>query len=294
MSAIHKPVLLNEIIVFLNPEPGQNFIDCTFGGGGHSAEIIKKIGPKGKLLAIDADPKTEVGSRVLGAGKAKVIFVNDNFRNLEKIVAENFSYPVKGILLDLGLSSDQLENSGRGFTFQKDEPLDMRFDEKKETTAAEILNFGSLDYLINIFKNYGELRQAEKLARKVVENRKCKKFQTTYDLIMAVEEAGVKARSPRINSATLVFQALRIAVNDELNALKNVLPSAEKILTPSGRLAVISFQALEDRIVKNYFRDGARAKRFKLLTKKPVVPTRAEVLTNPRSRSAKLRVIEKI
>lgn len=293
MGTIHKPVLLNEVIKFLNPEPGNNFIDCTFGGGGHSAEILKKIAPQGKLLAIDAD--VEVKNR---KSKIKdnqdVIFVNDNFRNLEKIVEENFSYPVNGILMDLGLSSDQLENSGRGFTFQRDEPLDMRFDVSKETNAADILNFGSLDYLINIFKNYGELRLAEKLARKIVESRKRKKFQTTFDLTAAVDEAGVKARSQKINSATLVFQALRIAVNDELNALKNVLPLAENILAPGGRLAVISFQALEDRIVKNYFRDGARAKRIKLLTKKPIAPTRAEVLANPRSRSAKLRVIEKI
>lgn len=294
--SIHKPVLLNEVITFLNLKSGDNIIDCTFGGGGHSREIIKKIAPDGKLLAIDADKSVESGISNLEFRKANknLIFVNGNFRDLENIVKENFPYTVNGILVDLGLSSDQLESSGRGFTFQKDEPLDMRFDIKKETKAADILNFGSLDYLKNIFENYGEIRQAEKLARKIIDLRKQKKFQTTFDLVAAIDEAGIKSRSPKINSATLVFQALRIAVNDELNALKNVLPAALTVLAPGGRLAVISFHALEDKIVKNIFRDWYKIKCVKLLTKKPVAPKWEEVKANNRSRSAKLRVAEKV
>ncbi|MDD5289685.1 MAG: 16S rRNA (cytosine(1402)-N(4))-methyltransferase RsmH [Patescibacteria group bacterium] len=291
--AIHKSVLLKEVLEYLNPEPNHNFIDCTFGGGGHSREILKRIAPAGKLLAIDADAETRNQKPEIRDDK-NFIFVNANFRDLENIVKENFPYPVNGILMDLGLSSDQLESSGRGFTFQKDEPLDMRFDTRKETKAADILNFGSLDYLKNIFENYGEIRPAEKLARKIIDLRKQKKFQTTFDLVAAVDEAGIKSRSPKINSATLAFQALRLAVNDELGALKNVLPAALNVLAPGGRLAVISFHALEDKIVKNVFRDWYKAGAVRLLTKKPVAPSWEEVKTNNRSRSAKLRVIEKI
>jgi len=293
MSSIHKSVLLNEVIKFLNPEPNQNFIDCTFGAGGHSREILKRIAPSGKLLAIDADIGTRNQiSEIRDNGN--LIFINDNFRNLDSIAKEKFPYTVNGILMDLGLSSDQLEASGRGFTFQKDEPLDMRFDISKATKAADILNFGSLDYLINIFKNYGEIRGAENLAKKIITARKEKKFQTTFDLVAMVGKSGIKSRSPRINSATFVFQALRIAVNDELNALRNVLPAAFKILAPGGRLVVISFHALEDKIVKNIFRDWHKNKVVKLLTKKPIAPSFAEVRQNPRSRSAKMRVIEKL
>lgn len=292
MPTIHKSVLLNEVIKNLNLKPGSNVIDCTFGGGGHSREILKKIGPNGKLLALDADAGVE--SQKLKAENSNVVFVNDNFRNLKKIVENSFPHPVNGILMDLGLSSDQLEVSGRGFTFQKDEPLDMRFDIKQDLTAAEILNSYSLENLIYIFENFGEVSGAERLAKKIVEIRRKKKFATTLDLVAAVEVAGLRSRSPKINSATLVFQALRIAVNDELGALKDALLSAKEILAPAGRLCVISFHALEDRIVKNFFRDWYKAKEVKLLTKKPIVPEFLEVKANPRSRSAKLRVIEKI
>jgi len=292
MSSIHKSVLIQEVISNLNLKPGDNAIDCTFGGGGHSREILKKIAPSGKLLAIDADAGVE--SQKLKAENPNIIFVNDNFRNLKRIVENSFSHPVNGILMDLGLSSDQLENSGRGFTFQKDEPLDMRFDVKGDLTAAEILNSYSLENLIYIFENFGEVSGAERLAKKILEIRRKKKFATTFDLVAAVEEAGVKSRTPKINSATLVFQALRLAVNDELGALKEALLAAKEILAPGGRLCVISFHALEDKIVKNFFRDWYKAKEVKLLTKKPIAPEFGEVKANPRSRSAKLRVIEKI
>jgi 16S rRNA (cytosine1402-N4)-methyltransferase len=299
--ALHKSVLLNEVIDFLNLKSGDNVIDCTFGAGGHSREILKRIAPAGKLLALDADAtvchpeesraRDDEGSR---GTRGDIIFINDNFRNLADIVKKNFPYPVNGILMDLGLSSDQLESSGRGFTFQKDEPLDMRFGAKQELTAAEILNSYSLENLIYIFENYGEISAAEKLAKTIVIQRKQKKFQTTFDLVAAAEQAGLRSRSPKINAATLVFQALRIAVNDELNALKNVLPAALKILAPGGRLAVISFHALEDRLVKNFFRDWYKDKSVKLLTKKPLAPEWQEVKKNNRSRSAKLRVVEKL
>jgi 16S rRNA (cytosine1402-N4)-methyltransferase len=294
MSSIHKSVLLNEVIKNLDLKPGNHAIDCTFGGGGHSRELLKAIKPGGKLLALDADKKTGYWLDENSVWKKDLILVNDNFRNLEKITNKYFLYPVSGILLDLGLSSDQLESSGRGFTFQKDEPLDMRFNEQGELTAADILNSYSLENLIYVFKNYGEFQGAEKLAKEIINFRRKKKFATTLDLVSVVIAAGVRERSFKINPATQVFQALRLEVNDELGALREVLPAALKILAPGGRLAVISFHALEDRIVKNIFRNWYKAKTVKLLTKKPLVPGREEIKHNPRSRSAKLRVIEKI
>lgn len=294
MPTLHTPVLLNEVLEYLNPCPGQNFIDATFGAGGHGLEILKKIKLSGKLLAIDAN--ADVSVFVKNKDNKNLIFINDNFRNLDKIVKKNFPYHVKGILLDLGLSSDELEQSGRGFSFLKNEPLDMRFSVNQELTAAEIINHYSLGNLIDIFKKFGEYKHAGKLAEKIIELRKKQKFQTTFDLVRAINLVHHHNFKEKIHPATKVFQALRIAVNEEFKNLTIVLPQAIDILAPGGRLAIISFHALEDRIVKNFFRDLSRAKNpeIKILTKKPVVPINFEVHENPRSRSAKLRVIEKI
>lgn len=292
MSTAHIPVLLLEVLEYLNPEPGQNFIDCTFGGGGHSLAILEKIKPKGKLLAIDAnaDAIKEVENN------KNIIFVNDNFRNLDKIVAHDFPYVVKGILLDLGLSSDELENSGRGFSFQKDEPLDMRFDISEDLTAEEIINTYSLENLTNIFKNFGEYRASKKLSQLIVKTRKQQAINTTNDLVALILQITPRRSQEKIHPATQVFQALRMAVNEELKSLKIVLPQTIEILATGGRLAIISFHSLEDGIVKNFFRDLSREDkpRIKILTKKPIVPTEQEILRNPRCRSAKMRVIEKI
>ncbi len=302
-EAKHKPVLLDEAIEYLNLNSGDNAIDCTFGGGGHSRAILKKIQPTGRLLAIDADKSVALakGWETLNPSQAAIFknknfkLIIGNFRQLKKIVEKNFNYPVKGILLDLGLSSDQLEDSGRGFSFQRDEPLDMRFDASQNLTAAGILNNYSLENLYDIFKNFGEYPHARRLSKIIIKQRKIKKFRTTFDLVEVVRRLPVGRRHRRIHPATQVFQALRIAVNNELENLRKVLPQAVEILQPRGRLVVISFQSLEDRIVKNYFRDEARREGsvIKLLTKKPVVPKMEEVKNNPRSRSAKMRAIEK-
>ena len=294
-ASLHKPVLVNEVVKYLNLAPGKNVIDCTFGGGGHGLEILKCIRPDGKLLAIDADKSTGTLEHWNIGTYKNLIFVQNNFKNLKKIVKQNFSYKVNGILLDLGLSSDQLEKSGRGFSFQKDEPLDMRYDTAQELTAAQVINSYSLENLYDVFKNYGEYPRAHLLAKSIFKRRKKKKFLTTKDLVDVILEINKPARK-KIHPATLVFQALRIEVNDELESLKKVLPQAIDILEKRGRLAVISFHSLEDRIVKNYFRDLGREKKpqIKLLTKKPVRSQRQEVAENPRSRSAKLRSIEKL
>lgn len=287
---IHQPVLLKEIIDYLRPQSGQNFIDCTFGGGGHAREILDRIGPQGKLLALDVNPD----ARPRTANK-NLIFINDNFKNLIDIVKKNFSYPISGILLDLGLSSDELENSGRGFSFQLDEPLDMRFDLRQELTAAHIINSYSLDNLYAIFKNFGEYSHARRLSQNIYRQRQIKKFYRTSDLVALILEIEPRHGRSKLHPATKVFQALRLAVNDELNNLQLVLPQAVSLLEPGGRLVIISFHALEDRIVKNFFRDLARQDNSPiiLLTKKPISPNFEEIKSNPRSRSAKMRVIEK-
>lgn len=290
MNSVHKPAMLGEVIKYLNLHPGDNVIDCTFGGGGHSLEILKRIGNSGKLLAIDANDDVVV------LKNKNFKLVNDNFKNLKNIVNKNFDYPVHGILLDLGLSSDELEKSGRGFSFQKNEPLDMRFDIKQELTAVHILNSYSVEELYNIFKDFGEYPHARRLSKSVYQQRKLKKFKNTQDLVDIVLEVHPHKYYNKIHPATKIFQALRIAVNDELENLKKVLPQAVEILQPRGRLVVISFHALEDRIVKHYFRELSRIEKpiIKLLTKKPISPSDEEVKENPRSRSAKMRVIEKI
>ncbi len=292
MNTVHIPVLLNEVLEYLNPQSGQNFIDGTFGGGGHSLAILERIKPNGKLLAIDAN------FDVIKSIKANknIIFVHNNFRNLDKIVAKNFPYSVNGILLDLGLSSDELETSGRGFSFQKDEPLDMRFDIKKDLTAEEIINTYSLENLINIFKNFGEYTYSKKLAQLLVQTRKQYKIKTTSDLVALILQITPHKNQEKIHPATQVFQALRMAVNDELKSLKIVLSQAIEILASGGRLVIISFHSLEDGLVKNYFRDLSRQDqpRIKIITKKPVGPTEQEIFGNPRCRSAKMRIIEKL
>lgn len=288
---MHKPVLLNEIIQYLNPKPGENFIDCTFGAGGHSLAILEKIYPRGKLLAIDLDPKS-LESRF--KFQDRVILVNDNFKNLKLIVEKYNFQPINGILFDLGLSSWQIEESKRGFSFQQDEPLDMTFDQGK-LNAAQIINSWSEESLKDIFEKYGEEKYSKRIAAEIVKARKKASINTTYKLRAIIERTVPRGRVRRgqINRVLArIFQSIRIVVNDELENLKQGLEQALKILEPGGRLVVISFHSLEDRIVKNFFRptaDQPWAGRIKALTKKPVTPSEDEMRANPRSRSAKLR-----
>lgn len=299
MNTVHQPVLLAEVLNYLQPQPGKNFIDCTFGGGGHSLALLEKITPGGKLIGIDWDPDA-----VQDSHNRNLILVNDNYKNLKKIIKkvkdDSGLDQINGILLDLGLSSDQLDRKDRGFSFQSEEPLDLRFNQKEQTlTAAEILRTESEQKLFEIFKKYGEEPLARAIAKKIIADRQNGLIPETAAMLVQLV-SGIYRRHfkdySRRNPATRVFQALRIAVNDEFGNIENVLPQAIDVLTPGGRLAVISFHSGEDRIVKSFFKDLAAGDnpRIKIITKKPVVAQEAEVESNPRSRSAKMRVIEKI
>jgi len=293
---MHVPVLLKEVIKFLNPKAGENFIDCTVGAGGHSIEILKK-NVFGKVLAIDLDKKSI--KFLESKNKDRLFLVNDNFKNLKKIVEKYNFYPVNGILLDLGLSSLQLEESGRGFSFQKDEPLDMRFNKDQKITAKEIVNTFNLQKLEEIFKDYGEERFSKRIARRIVEQREVKPIKSSLELKKIIKQAipleKIKYRRGKINKVLArIFQALRIEVNQELKNLKQGLTQSIDILSPKGRLVVISFHSLEDRIVKHFFREQKDQKKIKILTKKPIIPQVKEIQKNFRARSAKLRAVIKL
>ncbi|MBL7053062.1 MAG: 16S rRNA (cytosine(1402)-N(4))-methyltransferase RsmH [Candidatus Portnoybacteria bacterium] len=289
---MHQPVLLNEVLEYLNPSPGKNFIDCTIGFGGHALSILEKNKPAGKVLGIDSENK------VLEILKEKVsdqrlILAQGNFINLKEIAAENKFTLINGILLDLGISSWHFEKSGKGFSFQKNEPLIMNYS-GKELTAEEIVNEWTENELMEIFREYGEERYARSIARVICQKRKIEPIKTTDQLVEIIKQAVPgKYRYRRIHFATKTFQALRIAVNDELDNLKKVLPQAIEVLETEGRLVVISFHSLEDRIVKHFFRQAAKDGFIKILTKKPIMASQEEIELNPRSRSAKLRAIEK-
>lgn len=283
---MHIPVLLKEVLEYLRPKPNENFIDCTIGFVGHSLAIAERISPKGKILGIELDK--EVFKKL--KFQDNIILVRGNFADLKKIVEGNNFYPVKGILFDLGMSSWQIEESGRGFSFQKDELLDMRVD-NSQLTAEEIINQWPEKELIRIFQEYGEERYARRISQRIVQQREKHKIKTTQQLVDLIRKIVPRKK---IHPATRVFQALRIVVNDELTNLKKVLPQALEILEPAGRLIIISFHSLEDRIVKNFFRQAAKEGHLKILTKKPIRPSQEEINLNPGSRSAKLRAALKL
>ncbi len=290
---MHIPVLLKEVLEHLNPKSGQNFIDATVGNGGHAAAILEKTAPGGKLIAIDRDPESLARAKSnLKAFESRVLFINDSFGSIKAIVEQSRVSLVHGVVFDLGMSSEQLENSGRGFSFQKDEILDMRFDPRTPVTAEDIINDYTEKELTEIFEKWGEESRAGVIARAIAENREKKRIKTTTELADIVEK--VKRRVGRIHPATQIFQALRIEVNQELAELERALADLPDILSKGGRAAFISFHSLEDRIVKNWSRDFNKKNIIKNLTKKPAVPSFEEIRANPRSRSAKLRVIEKI
>ena len=275
---MHIPVLQKEVLKYLDPKPNENFIDCTVGGAGHSLAILERTVPQGKVLGIDQD--CEILKNI--KRQSRFILVCDNFANLKEIVKKEKFGKVQGILFDLGMSSWHLTESGRGFSFKKREPLDMRYSLDNQLTAEKIINFWSKFELEKILREYGEEKKARKIAEKIIEVRKEKPIKTTDSLREIVNEARVAPRR--------TFQALRIAVNDELNNLEKSLPQSLEILRPGGRIVVISFHSLEDRIVKNFFKNRASKG---ILTKKPVTPSEQEIKINPRSRSAKLRAAQK-
>lgn len=302
----HVPVLLKETIEALAVQPGGRYIDCTLGGGGHAATILERSSPGGQLLGIDADPTAIriVNDRLRDYSKS-ILLVNDNFSNLKNICTEYDFYPVHGILFDLGLSSLQLDSGERGFSFQQDAPLDMRFNPGQETTAADIVNNYSEAELAHLIRTYGEERFNRPIARRIVQERP---IYTTGHLARIVEQA-VGGRKGRIHPATRTFQALRIAVNYELENLESALKQAMEMLGDGGRLVIISYHSLEDRIVKQFMQKEAKdcicppqimncncghKASLRILSQKIIIPSEAEVRTNPRSRSAKLRVAERI
>jgi 16S rRNA (cytosine1402-N4)-methyltransferase len=289
----HQSVLLEAVLEWLRPRPGVNFraLDCTLNGGGHTLGLLERSSPDGQVTGLDADPAAIArAAERLAPFAARVRLVQRNFRELGELGLE----PVDAIVFDLGLSSLQLESSERGFAFRFDAPLDMRFDQASGgPTAAELLNRLPEADLERIFREYGEERAARRLARLVVQHRQREPFARTTALLQVVTQALGPQRG-RIHPATRTFQALRIAVNDELAALEDGLDAAVELLRPAGRLAVISFHSLEDRIVKWRMRRWAEAGLVQVLTRKPQQPQDDEVRRNPRARSAKLRVAERV
>ena len=297
-SSKHIPVLLHEATNSLDLHPGEIFLDGTIGSAGHSSEVARMFGEAVRIIGLDRDASAVERSRVELSKLSKNFNLEvESFKNLNKVLQKLGVERVDAILLDLGISSNQLEESGRGFSFQKSEPLLMTMSESSEVgelTASIILNTWDEQALELILRGFGEERFSKKIARAIVERRETKPFLTTDDLIETIYGAVGKPRFGKINPSTKTFQALRIAVNEELQALSEGLDKSFKSLKLGGRLAVISFHSLEDRIVKNYFRALMKDNQAIMINKKPIVPTEVEKKNNPRARSAKLRVIEKL
>ncbi len=301
----HTPVLLSESLRALAVQPGGRYIDCTIGGGGHAAAILDHSSPGGQLLGIDADPNAiKAAKERLEHYKKSTLLVNDNFVNLQSICIKYDFFPVHGILFDLGLSSMQLNGNGRGFSFQQDAPLDMRFNPAHKVTAADIVNKTSEARLAHLLRTYGEESHSNRIARLIIKERP---IETTRQLAGLIEKA--VGRRGKIHPATKTFQALRIAVNHELEHLETALRQAVDLLGYEGRLVVITYHSLEDRIVKQFMQKEARScicppgtptcicghtPSLKLINKKVIKPTLKEIDLNPRSRSAKLRAAERI
>ena len=294
----HQPVLLHEVVSALAVQPDDIVVDATLGGAGHAQELAKGLGGNGLFLGLDADCDAIERTRTALAGaKAPLHLVCANFRELEKELVKLGVAKITKVLFDLGWSSYQLD-SGRGFSFQVDEPLLMAYGKepaKGTLTAGEIVNTWSEESLADIIFGFGEERYARRIAKAIVSQRAQKPFQTSRELGEFIKSAVPRSYAHgRIHPATRTFQALRIAVNDELDALKEGLASAWKLLAEHGRIAVISFHSLEDRIVKQTFVHWSKSGEGMLLTRKPIRPTEEETVANPKARSAKLRVIEKI
>ena len=298
MTVSHYPVLLKEVIESLNPLPNQNYVDGTVGLASHTIEILKRTSPQGKVLAIDLNKETLkiAKRRIKEKGLAKrVIFVQGNFAKIAEIVKKFHFSPVKGVLLDLGLSMFLIKESGLGFTFQKNEFLDMRYSPKETNlTASQVLNSYSFKELAEIFSSFGQEKKAREIAEEIVRQRKKEPINYTFQLKEIVERIYGFKRRKRIQPATKVFQALRIYLNKELENLKEGLKSSFAVLSPGGRMAVITFHSLEDKIVKQFYLEKKREGEGVIITKRPIKPKYQEIKINPPSRSAKLRVLEKI
>lgn len=309
---LHRPVMVKEVVNCLVQDPDGIYIDGTIGGGGHTEAILKRLSSKGKVIGIDWDEDAiEVARKRLSLYQSRQLFiVRANFVEMEGVVRDLGIDGVDGILLDLGLSSIHIEKKGRGFSFLKDEPLDMRMDRRNLLTASRLVNESSEEELARIFLEYGEERWARRIAKAICKKRAEGEIRTTKELSEIVSSAIPKRYHPRkIHPATKVFQALRIAVNDELNNLKKAIEVGVDLLRQSGRFCIISFHSLEDRVVKEMFKSFergcicppdiprcqcGRVPKLKLITKRPFKPSHEEVESNPRARSARLRVAERV
>mgnify|MGYP001559527042 CR=1 FL=1 len=293
---MHEPVLLKETFDYLDLKAGGVALDATLGGGGHSREMLKRILPGGRLIGIDADQTAiDTASSNLKDFEGSFKFVNGNFRDLDSLIADDAAGGLDAALFDLGISSYQMDDGSRGFSMRYDAPLDMRMDRTSAVTARDLVNRLKEDELADIISRFGEERFARRIARRIAEERSKKTIETTIELASMIRRAvGSRYLKSRIDPATRTFQALRIAVNDELTAIEEGIKKAINILKPGGRICVISFHSLEDRIAKNIFRDLGREGIVRVLTKKPIRPGTDEVRCNARSRSAKMRAAERI
>jgi 16S rRNA (cytosine1402-N4)-methyltransferase len=303
---MHHPVLYHETIQALNPQPGGLYVDGTVGAGGHAFGILDTSNPDSRLLGLDLDPQAlSLAAKKLHHFGNRVILQNASYRNLGSIISDLGWTMIDGILLDLGVSSMQLDSSERGFSFRQDGPLDMRFDPQSDRSAADLVNELPEQELADLIYRYGEERNSRRVARAIVAARPLWTTLGLADVIATATSSG----KPGVHPATRTFQALRIAVNDELGAVEAILPQAMKVLAPGGRLAIIAFHSLEDRIVKQYFRRESRdclcppkqpvctcdhRAILKELHRKPIQPGNDEILANPRSRSSRLRTAEKL
>ncbi len=310
-ETLHSPVMIEEAVSYLRPRPGKTYVDATVGAGGHSDAILSSAGEGAKLIGIDADPDAvSIARRRLERFGDRVSIVNTNFARIEDAVASSGTEKVDGIIADLGISGMQISQSGRGFSFSADEPLDMRMDTSLKITAADIVNTAGGRELTGIIKKYGEERFASRVASAIVREREHNPLKTSRELARIVSSA-IPARfhPPKTHPATRTFQALRIEVNNEIGNLETFMEKAPQILNTGARMVVISFHSLEDRVVKKSFnfmsldcvcppglpRCGCGKERaVKVITRKPALPSAEEILRNPRARSSKIRVAERV
>lgn len=311
MEFSHIPVMLNECIDGLNIKPNGTYVDCTMGGAGHSSIIADKLSSEGTLICIDKDIEAiQVGKERLKDKKPKIIFVNEDFKNYKSILAENGIEKVDGVLIDLGVSSYQIDNAERGFSYRFDAPLDMRMDKSQSLSAYEVVNSYSYEELIKILFEYGEEDFAKSIARNIIKTRETKNIETTGELVKIIESSvPSKVLHKGGSVAKKTFQAIRIEVNGELAGLDKALKEMIFSLNKGGRLVVLTFHSLEDRIVKTVFKDESTGcicpkelpicvchhkEVVKLINKKPIVASESELKVNSRSTSAKLRIVEKL
>ena len=292
----HVPVLLDEALKYLNVRPGGVIVDATLGLGGHSSAIARRLGATGRLICFDRDPEAMAKAKVrleevaaeLGSEMPEVIYEPRAFSEAAEAIKPG---SIDGLLADFGVSSLQLDEAHRGFSFRSDGPLDMRMDTRSGETAGQVVNQEDENELADLIYEFGEERRSRRIARAIVRARP---IETTAELAQVISAAAPSMKGDKIHPATRTFQALRIRVNNELGEIESLLKSAPSLLKPGGRLVLISFHSLEDRQVKDSFREAGRDKTFEVLTKKPVVASEQEQLRNPRSRSAKLRAAEKV